>query len=76
MKGQKSWVALKLDKGKAYDKTEWVFLLEVLNVLGFHPKWVDLIERITTFSYSINVNNDTCGFFKPTKRKPIYVLFV
>ena len=68
MKGKKSWVALKLDMEKAYDRVEWVFLLEALKKIGFHPKWIGWIkECVTTVSYSIIVNDEVYGFFKPTR---------
>ncbi|XP_062170478.1 uncharacterized protein LOC133876208 [Alnus glutinosa] len=38
--GKISYVAVKLDMNKAYDRVEWGFLLEVMRRLGFAPKWV------------------------------------
>jgi len=67
MKGKKAWVALKLDMEKAYDRVEWGFLFEALKQLGFQ-KWVNWIkEYVTTVSYSVIVNDEVCGFFKPTR---------
>jgi len=64
MKGKKSWIALKLDMEKAYDRVEWNFLLEALKQLGFHSKWIHWIrECISTVSYSIIVNDEVTGFF-------------
>ena len=45
MKSKKSWVAIKLDMEKAYDRVEWAFLFQTLTALGFHSKWVQLIKR-------------------------------
>jgi len=42
MKGKKSWVVLKLDMEKVYDRVEWSFLLEVKQ-LGFHKTWISWI---------------------------------
>jgi len=64
MKGKKSWV----DMEKAYNRVEWAFLFQMLIVLGFHSKWVELIkECVTIVSYLIIVNDDVYGFFKPTR---------
>ena len=64
MKGKKSWIALKLDMEKAYDRVEWNFLLEALKQLGFHSKWIHWIrECISTVFYSIIVNDEVTGFF-------------
>ena len=68
MKGKKAWVALKLDMEKAYDRTEWDFLLNTLQKLGFHSKWVELIKTcISIISYFVIVNDSVCGFFTPTR---------
>jgi len=68
MKGKKSWVALKLNMEKAYDRVEWAFLFGALKQLGFHQKWIAWIkECVATMSYSIIVNDEVCGFFMPTR---------
>jgi len=68
MKGKKAWVALKLDKEKAYDRVEWDFLFTALHKLGLHSKWIELIKAcISTVSYSVIVNDNVCGFFSPTR---------
>jgi len=67
-KGKKGYIALKLDMEKAYDRIEWDFLLACLQQLGFHEKWIQWIkECISTVSYSIIVNNEPTGFFRPTR---------
>ena len=68
MKGKKGYVALKLDMEKAYDRIEWDFLLSCLQQLGFHATWINWIkECISTVSYSLILNNEPQGFFKPTR---------
>jgi len=67
MKGKKSWVALKLDMKKAYDRVESAFLFEALKQLGFHPRWISWIkECVTAMSYSLIVNDEVFGFFTPS----------
>ena len=53
---------------RSYDRIEWDFLLACLQQLGFHDKWIQWIkECISTVSYSVIVNSEPCGFFKPTR---------
>jgi len=43
-------------------------LLTCLQQLGFYDKWIQWIkECISTVSYSIVVNNEHSGFFRPTR---------
>jgi len=68
MKGKKSWVALKLDMEKAYDRVEWEFLFESLKILGFHQTWITRIQQcVTIVSYSVIVNDEVSRFFVPTR---------
>ncbi|KAL2224845.1 UNVERIFIED_CONTAM: hypothetical protein Sindi_2938300 [Sesamum indicum] len=56
--------ALKVDIRKAYDTVEWDFLLAVLQLFGFPPKFTRWIEEcISTTSFSIGLNGKPHGFF-------------
>ena len=36
--------------------------------MGFHPQWIAwILECVTTVTYSLVTNNETCGFFKPAR---------
>ena len=60
--GKTSFMALKLDMSKAYDRVEWVFLEKILLKMGFQDTWVDMIMQcIMTVSYSILVNGQPTG---------------
>ena len=48
MRGKKSWVALKLDMKKAYDRVGRTFLFEALRQLGFHPQWICWVKECVT----------------------------
>ena len=68
LKGKQGYVALKLDMEKAYDRIERDFLSHCLQSMNFHPTWIAWIhECISTVSYSLLINNEACGFFKPTR---------
>ena len=63
-----SFMAIKLDMSKAYDRVEWAFLEKILLKMGFQNSWVALImECITTVSYSILVNGEPQRMIVPTK---------
>ena len=49
--GKESFMAVKLDMSKAYDRVEWVFVEKVMRQLGFHGKWIEwALKCITTIS--------------------------
>ena len=59
-------MAVKMDMSKAYDRVEWVFVSEVLQRLGFHDKWINLIMQcIQSVSYSFLINDTVYGLVKP-----------
>ena len=63
-----SYMALKLDMSKAYDRVEWIFLDKILLKLGFQNSWVSLImECISTVTYSILVNGEPQGMITSTR---------
>ncbi|KAL0293586.1 UNVERIFIED_CONTAM: hypothetical protein Sangu_3235000 [Sesamum angustifolium] len=56
---------LKVDIQKAYDSVEWDFLLEVLRLFNFPPRFVGWIEQcVSTASFSVSINGAIYGFFK------------
>ena len=36
--GKTSFLTMKLDMSKAYDKVEWNFLLKIMEQMGFHSR--------------------------------------
>ena len=63
-----SFMAMKLDMSKAYDRVEQKFLIKIIEKMGFCEKWVSLIfECISTVSYSILVNKEPKGDIRPSR---------
>lgn len=53
-KGKESWMVLKLDMSKAYDRVEWRFLEAALQKLGFDRRVIKLfMSCISSVSYQI-----------------------
>ena len=66
--GKRRFVAMKLDMSKAYDRVEWVYVLKIMDKMGFDKKWIQLIsECISTVSYSLLVNGEPSSVIKPTR---------
>lgn len=51
--GTDALLALKLDMGKAYDRVEWSFLRCMIQYMGFHEWWIQLMTCISSITYSV-----------------------
>ncbi|KAL0345399.1 UNVERIFIED_CONTAM: putative mitochondrial protein [Sesamum radiatum] len=61
--GSKGHAAIKLDLSKAYDRVEWIFLESVLAKLGFHHRFISLINLcVSTVSYLFIIDGQKFGY--------------
>ena len=66
--GKENFLAVKLDMSMAYDRMEWGFTEKVMEKMGFHEKWIQLIMQcITTISYFVIINRAVHGCIFPTR---------
>ena len=57
-------VILKLDFEKAYDKTKWHFIQQVLRMKGFSPTWCECISKVMSRrSVAVKVNDNIDHYF-------------
>ncbi|XP_018487967.1 uncharacterized protein LOC108858552 [Raphanus sativus] len=65
---KKCTMAVKTDMSKAYDRVEWKFIAQLLQRLGFHEKWINLIMQcVTTVSYTYLINDSVKGYVTPCR---------
>jgi hypothetical protein len=56
-RGKKSYMALKLDMSKAYDRVDWSFLRGVMERLNFCNPFIELVMKcVSTVTYRFKVN--------------------
>ena len=66
--GKDSYMVVKLDMSKAYDRVEWGFLEKIMKKMGFDDKWISLIMKcISTISYAVLINGEAHGCITPTR---------
>ncbi|CAL5340398.1 unnamed protein product [Camellia sinensis] len=66
--GKDGCMALKLDMSKAYDRVEWPFINQMMLLLGFPQRFVQLIMNcVSTVSFSVLVNGKPSSMFYPTR---------
>ena len=52
--GKSGVVNMKTDISKAYDRLEWQFLEEIMEKLGFHANWINLVMQcVSSIQYKI-----------------------
>ena len=63
-----SFMAIKLDMSKGYDRVEWSFLEELMRKMGFNERWIHLTMLcVKTVTYSILINGEPRGLIHPTR---------
>lgn len=63
-----SYMVVKTDITKAYDRLEWDFLSETMKHMGFDEKWVSWIMTcVSAVRYSVLVNGTPEGLISPSR---------
>ncbi|KAL0005698.1 hypothetical protein SO802_013259 [Lithocarpus litseifolius] len=66
-KGNKGYMAIKIDLEKAYDRIEWSFIREMLNLFNFSENLIKLIMScVTSVSTSLLFNGGSLDPFLPS----------
>lgn len=67
-KGKTSWMGIKIDMEKAYDRVKWKFLARVMKCFGFPNTWIHwVMQCVTTTSFSVLINGCPFGFFQTSE---------
>ncbi|CAL1373659.1 unnamed protein product [Linum trigynum] len=66
--GKQSFMAVKVDMEKAYDRVEWPFLFALLEKLGFSAQWIRwLWVCVSSSSFSVLMNGQPSGYFQTSR---------
>ena len=53
--GKESFMAVKLDISKAFDRVEWGFIEAVMEKLGLYERWISLIMHFITRFHTLSL---------------------
>ncbi|KAM6550760.1 hypothetical protein CsatB_000568 [Cannabis sativa] len=60
--GRRSYVAMKLDMSKAYDRVEWKFIEKMMLKMGFKTEWVNIVLKcVSSVRYPFQINDSIHG---------------
>lgn len=63
-----TFIALKLDMSKAYDRVEWPFIREMMARIGFEDRFISLILHcVNSVQYSILINREEGSNFRASR---------
>lgn len=63
-----SYMAVKTDVSKAYDRVEWNFLETTMHLFGFSEKWIRwIMGTVRSIHYSVLINGVPHGMIKPQR---------
>lgn len=64
----KSYMTIKTDISKVYDRLEWTFLRDTLKNMGFDDRWISWIMKcVEIVAFSTSVNGIPHGLIKPER---------
>lgn len=69
-KGKKGYVALKLDISKAFERVAWDFLEGMMNKLGFHHEFINMILMYlegVRVRVRVRINDSMTDAFEPQR---------